>query len=192
MKPKREDITGIILAGGQSKRMGTDKAFLILKGQTFMTHTIAALETVAHKVIIVANDEKYDVFGKERFGDIIPDAGPLSGLYTGLYHSNTTYNLVLGCDTPLVNEKILQLLLDHIEDAYDAVQFESDGHTMPLLAVYNKSCQDKCLELLESGERRLQRSVTSFFNTKTVPLAEHLKPYVLNINTPEDFNKTKE
>jgi len=143
------EITGIILAGGKSRRMKSDKAFLTYQDRPLIAHVIEALEAVTSEVILVSDDNRYDVFNKRRFPDLLEDAGPLAGLYTGLYHSETPYNLVLGCDTPLVNQTVFKPLFSNASKKYDIVQLASRGRTMPLIALYKRTCLDQILDLLQ-------------------------------------------
>ncbi|MFC4722056.1 molybdenum cofactor guanylyltransferase [Geojedonia litorea] len=183
---ERNNITGLILAGGKSSRMGTDKGFLKLEGITFMERIIETIRPYVNEIIIVSHNSDYDQFGFKRIEDSIKDAGPLAGLYTGLHHSETEYNLVLSCDVPLVNSAILDKLFEGIDTTSEVIQLESDGKTMPLIAIYKKKCQHRCLEMLQSGERRLQVAVKQF-KTKTRTIDSELNPFVKNINTLEQF-----
>ncbi|TVZ59512.1 molybdopterin-guanine dinucleotide biosynthesis protein A [Flavobacteriaceae bacterium MAR_2010_105] len=182
----RNDITGIVLAGGKSSRMGTDKGFLKLDNITFMERIIETLKPFVNEIMVVSNNDKYEQFGHKRLDDFITDAGPLAGLYTGLYHSKTEYNLVLSCDVPLVNSKILNVLFEDIDTTSEVIQLESEGKTMPLIAIYKKQCLQRCLDLLQNGERRLQVAVEQF-KTKTISIDSELNQYVQNINTLEQF-----
>lgn len=182
MEAAKKQITGIILAGGKSKRMGSDKGFILYNGKPFIQHSIDALEPLVTEIIIVSNNKEYDVFKKKRVVDIIPDAGPLAGLYTGLQHSTTEDNLVLSCDIPLINTTVLKELINHSTDA-DIVQVQSQDRKMPLIALYKRKCKDQCLSLLEQGERRL-RVLIEKSNTKTIRLNKTMEIYTKNINTP--------
>jgi len=115
MKNKNH-ITGIILAGGKSSRMGTDKGFVLYKNKSFIQHIIEALQPLVDEIIIVSNNPDYDIFGLKRVSDLIENAGPLAGVYTGLDYSETENNLVISCDVPLINSETLTLLIDGIED----------------------------------------------------------------------------
>jgi molybdopterin-guanine dinucleotide biosynthesis protein A len=183
---ERENITGILLAGGKSSRMGSDKGFLKFQGSTFAERIIKVLKPLVNDIIIVSNNSDYDTFGHRRVEDIIKDSGPLAGLYTGLYHSKTQYNLVLSCDVPLLNSKVLNILLEGIDDVSEVIQLKSKDSTLPLIAIYKKQCLHRCLELLQNGERRLQVAVEGF-KTKTISLDTGLEKYVKNINTMEQF-----
>lgn len=186
MNPEH-NITGIILAGGKSSRMGIDKGLLKLKGKSFVQHIIEALEPLADTIIIVSSNPEYDVFKAKRIEDIIKQAGPVAGLHSGLTHSDTENNLVISCDAPLVTSPLLRQLLQHKNEDYDVVQFEAEGKTIPLIALYKQHCTKKCFELLSKGERRL-RKLVSKLNTKTILVRDEDIPLVKNMNTIEDLN----
>lgn len=178
--------TGIVIAGGDSKRMGTDKGSLLFKGKTFIEHSIDALQPFVQRVMIISSKDYYDHLVYERKEDLIPNAGPLAGLYTGLYHSKTADNLVVSCDVPLVTEKIFQLLLDEENDPYDIVQCKNQDGIMPLVGRYKKQCAIQCKELLDAGEKRLME-LSKHLNTKTILLSESQGTQIKNINTKEEL-----
>ncbi len=185
---KRRNITGIILAGGKSSRMGTDKGFLKLDGISFTEHIIASLKPLVNTIIIVSDNSEYDTFGCRRVEDLIKDSGPLAGLYTGLFHSETEYNLVLSCDVPLVNTILLSNLIEEIDEETDAVQLQSQSKTIPLVALYRKHCMATCLDLLKKDEKRLRVAI-DLLNTKNITVAPEMEPYVKNINTKDQLNE---
>lgn len=184
----KKNITGIILAGGKSSRMGTDKGFLKLNNKLFIEHIIDALKPLVSNVIIVSNLKSYDIFGLQRINDDIENAGPLAGIYSGLKASKTELNLVLSCDVPLINKKNLQQLLDAAEEAIDIVQIESQGQQMPLIALYKKQCESIFHKLLLNDERRLHQAVSAC-NSKSISLNPEDDIYTTNINTPEQLKK---
>ncbi len=185
-----KDITGIILAGGKSSRMGTDKGFIELDDTTFISLIINAMKPLVNEIIIVSNNPEYDAFGYKRINDLIKDSGPLAGLYSGLYHSKTENNLVLSCDVPLIKTFVLEQLINFDNDNFDVVQLQNQGKTMPLIAMYKKQCLHKCLELLDNNERRLRVAVAQL-NTKTINNDSEWNQYVKNINTTSQFNALK-
>jgi len=182
----KNNITGIILAGGKSTRMGTDKGFVKFNNKTFIQHIIDTLQPLVNEIIIVSNNPNYDVFKLKRVDDIIENSGPIAGLYTGLHHSNTEYNLVLSCDTPLINQEIFKQLISHTNKDIEVIQIESEGKTMPLIALYHKKCENTCLKLLKSGERRL-RFLIKQLKSKTIVLDATLGKYTANINSQSDL-----
>ncbi|WP_103069451.1 molybdenum cofactor guanylyltransferase [Aquimarina sediminis] len=183
---KEKDITGIILAGGKSSRMGKEKGLLLLNNKPFIQYSIEALQPLVNQIIIVSSNTDYDVFGIKRVEDIIPDSGPVAGLHAGLTHSKTENNLVVSCDAPLLTTTLLEKLLHYKKEDNDIVQFEAEGKTIPLTALYKKRCSHKCLELLLLEERRL-RKLVSALQTKTISLLKKEYALVANINTIEDL-----
>ncbi len=182
----KKDITGIILAGGKSSRMGTDKGFLPLDGKPFVLYSISAMEPVVSKTLIISNNPDYDVFELKRVEDIIKDAGPLAGIYTGLNESKTDYNLVLSCDIPLIKTEVLEQLIKAQDGNSDIIQVVSNGKHMPLIALYHKRCETIFHQLLKNGERRLHVALDQF-KVKNVELNSDREVFTTNINTPEEL-----
>ncbi|MBD0832743.1 NTP transferase domain-containing protein [Aestuariibaculum sediminum] len=187
---EKNNITGIILSGGKSSRMGSDKGLLYFNGKPFTQHIIEALEPLVSKIIIVSNTQDYDKFKYQRVKDVIEDAGPLAGLYSGLKTSKTEYNLVLSCDIPLIKTEILRLLINQMDNNTEIIQFEAQGKTMPLIAIYKSSCADTFFELLKADERRLQYAVNQC-KLKTINLATKYTNAIINVNTPNELKYLK-
>ena len=156
---EQKDITGIILAGGKSTRMGSDKGFLKFNGKSFIEYSIAALKPLVSQIIIVSNNADYDIFNVKRVEDVIKEAGPLAGIYTGLKTSKTEFNLVLSCDVPLITKEILEMLIEAQDRQSDIIQIVSQGKSMPLIALYKKCCETQFYQLLKNDERRLHVAV---------------------------------
>lgn len=182
----KKNITGIILSGGKSSRMGRDKALLSFNGTSFLQHSTNALNPFVTEILIVSNNPEHDAFGLKRLPDTIENAGPLAGIYTGLNHSKTEHNLVLSCDIPLINSIILQKLIDAVDEDSEIIQIESQGKSMPLIALYKKQCEVPFLKLLNDGERKLQYAVNQC-KVKHVVLNESESLFTQNINTPEEL-----
>ncbi|MCF8274809.1 MAG: molybdenum cofactor guanylyltransferase [Flavobacteriaceae bacterium] len=185
---KKEDITGIILAGGKSSRMGTDKGFLKLNGTLFIEYSISALQPLVSQIMIVSNNVDYDVFGLKRVEDVIKNAGPLAGIYSGLHQSKTAYNLVLSCDIPLIKIEILEQLIEAQDGNSDVIQIVSRGKFMPLIALYKKNCETTFYQLLQNDERRLQVAINQC-KVKNIVLSSKLDTFTENINTPEELEQ---
>lgn len=186
----KTNITGIILSGGKSSRMGTDKGFIKLNGKTFIEHSIEALKPLVSETIIISNNKAHDTFNLKRYEDAIEDAGPLAGVYTGLIHSKTDYNLVLSCDIPLIHTDVLRLLMEAFDDTSEVIQIENNHKTSPLIAMYKSSCASKFYKLLVEGERRLRYAVNQC-KVKHVKLNSEIGIYISNINTPEELKLIK-
>lgn len=184
---EKNNITGIILAGGKSSRMGTDKGMLELNNKAFIKHVIDAMKPLVNDIIIVSDNTNHNFSETERVEDIIKNAGPLAGLYSGLQHSKTDYNLVVSCDVPLITSEVLSGLIKHMEKGVDVIQLQSHQKTMPLTAIYHKKTKQIIKDLLDKGERRVRVAVSQL-KTKTILLDDHLSLAIKNINTKEDFN----
>jgi len=182
----KKDITGIILAGGKSSRMGTDKGFLRLNGKLFIEYSIEAMKPLVSQIIIVSNNSEYDIFNVKRVEDAIKDSGPLAGIYTGLKHSETDYNLVLSCDIPLINTKVLEKLIEANDKDFDVFQTVSNGKQMPLIALYKKSCEKPFYEFLKNNERRMHDAINQL-KVKNIILKPEFEIFTENINTPKEL-----
>lgn len=182
----KKNITGIVLAGGKSSRMGTDKGFLKLNGKPFVQYSLDALKPLVSEIIIVSDDINYDTFGLKRINDITKNAGPVAGICAGLEASSTDYNLILSCDIPLINSNILLQLIESIDDTSEIIQIESKGKTMPLIALYHKSCKDKFSKLLKEDERRLRIAINTC-KTKNIILKNENTMFTTNVNTKEEL-----
>ena len=182
----KKNITGIILAGGKSTRMGEDKGFLLFENKPFIQYSIDALKPLVSKIIIVSDDSDYDVFGLKRVNDITKNAGPVAGICSGLEASSTEYNLILSCDIPLINSEILQKLIDAIDDTSEIIQVESRGKSMPLIALYKKQILSTFKTLLQEDERRLRVAIKSC-KSKNIVLEKEHEFTTMNVNSQTEL-----
>jgi len=114
-------IEVFVLAGGKSKRMGTDKGLVKFKGNPMISHIIEILDKLNLKTSIVSSNEEYLKFGKPVYKDVIPNKGPLGGLYTALEYSQAPMVLLLACDMPSINSKGIQSLMTVAEPGKIAI-----------------------------------------------------------------------
>ncbi|MGB5419849.1 molybdenum cofactor guanylyltransferase [Algibacter sp.] len=187
----KKNITGIILAGGKSSRMGTDKGFLLLKNKTFVQYSMDALQPLVSEIIIVSDNTDYDVFGFKRINDITKNAGPVAGICSGLNASLTDYNLILSCDIPLITSDVLQLLIDNIDDTSQIIQVESKGKSMPLIAMYKKEVATTFNTFLKKDERRLRIAIKSC-KSKNIKLDKALEFSTMNVNTQTELKAVED
>ena len=186
-----QNITGIILAGGKSSRMGTDKGFIFFNGKTFINHIIDALKPLVNTIIIVSDLSQYGNLGYKQIKDVYPESGPLSGLYSGLLESDNDLNLVLSCDVPLISSEILRELLKAYSEGNNAVVCKANKRVMPLIALYNKNCSAVCDKLLKNDERRMTRFLEVLNSVSYLDLNESQAQQIKNINTTKDLNEIK-
>jgi len=184
----QKNITGIILAGGKSSRMGTDKGTLLLNNISFTQHIINNLTPLVDEIIIVSNNLDYDQFDVKRISDNIEDYGPVAAVYTGLKASKTDYNIVVSCDSPKVDLDVFGPLLKERNNKYDMIQYICNSRTTPLIALYNKKCLSIFKLALKNKIQKL-RFVVKQLNTKTIIAPQHIQHKLVNINTPKDLER---
>ena len=185
---ERTNITGIILAGGKSSRIGFDKGFINLNGKPFIVHIIEAMKPLVNNIIIVSDNTDYDKFGYQIVNDLIKNSGPVAGLYSGLSNSKTEYNLVLSCDVPLIKTFILEQLIDRFDIDYDMIQLQSENKSMPLIAIYKTHCLHTFEAQLNKNKKRLRIAVEQLKH-KTITIDSECDQYVKNINTIAQLNE---
>ena len=186
MKGRTEQITAIILAGGKSSRMGSEKGLIPYQGSPFVRHIISAVEPLADHILIVTDNPAYNEFGFERIEDRFKERGPLSGLYSGLEASSTAYNIVLSCDIPLITSELLRKLLDGKKEEADIVHLKVSGKVMPLIALYHKRCSATCEFLLNKNERRLL-ALRDHHTVIDIEIPDELTYQGMNINTKDEL-----
>jgi molybdopterin-guanine dinucleotide biosynthesis protein A len=182
-----ENITGAILAGGKSSRMGQDKALLVYDGKPFIQHIAETLLQVFPQVIIVSDKTEGRAFlGVPVYADIFHDSGPLGGIHSALAHATTSYVFVTSCDTPFVNTSLIHKLC--AEAHPDNITIPTDGkHSQPLIGIYPSSF----LHILHNDLVAEKTKVSEFFarnrqfvSTFVLPQYEQM---LTNINTPADY-----
>lgn len=194
MLEHKEEVTGIILAGGKAKRLGKDKGLLRVGPRPILDATIEKLASFCKETILVGeNLSKYSAQIKV-IHDEVPNQGPLQGILSGLKASSTRYSLVVGVDMPFLNQELLKFLVSQADDSSVIIP-ESPKGLEPLCAVYSRSC----IEPIGSELSKRNFKIASFFekvNLKIVTQDEVLKidPQFLsffNINTGEDLSLAK-
>jgi molybdopterin-guanine dinucleotide biosynthesis protein A len=189
-------ITIAIQSGGQSSRMGHDKALLPLGGMSLIEHVLLRVEDLGDEILITTNQpEDYEFLGRRMVGDRQPGAGSLDGLLTALEAARGERVLLLACDMPFVNRSLLEYMLA-IETDAEVVIPRRGGKFQPLHAIYAKDCVGPIREALEAGEKRM----ISFFphiHTRIIE-QEVLDQYdpdglsFFNANTPEEFAQAEQ
>jgi molybdopterin-guanine dinucleotide biosynthesis protein A len=191
MSESRPVVSAILQAGGQSRRMGRDKALIDFEGRPIIAHVIDTLRVLTDDVVVVSNrSDLYSSFGARMVPDYDPPCGPLGGLAAGLRAVTAELAIVVACDMPFLNVNLLRWLIV-LADGYDAVVPQSGMEFEPLHAVYRRDCYNPIVQRIAQGERR----VISFFadvRLRPVPEAEWrvLDPAgrsLINLNTPDDL-----
>lgn len=190
MKPS---FSGAILAGGQSRRMGFNKAFIELEGSTVIARAARTMKAVFDSPAIIANDTTlYGNLGLPVYPDIIKDAGSLGGIYTALYHSKEDYAFVIACDMPWVDPGCIKRVLDNAGGEDCVIPFIS-GRFHPLHAAWSKRCMSNIEAMINQGNLRINDLIKKL-NIKALteeqftglPIARSVE----NVNTPQDLERT--
>jgi molybdopterin-guanine dinucleotide biosynthesis protein A len=147
--------SGAILAGGESRRFGRDKAHAILWGKPLVSHVFETLTTLFEDLLIVTNQPlQYESYDAEVVSDIIAGAGSLGGLLTALVHAKAERCFVVACDMPFLTEAVIRKMLGTCK-GYDVVVPVLRGELQPLHAIYSKRCIGPIQEMVARGEFRI-------------------------------------
>jgi len=197
----REDLSIAIQAGGKSTRMGRNKSKVEFLGKPLILRILDRIQNLSAETIILSNTNDLDYDELENipiFPDIIPDIGPLGGLYTSLKQATKEFVALVACDMPFANPKLIQLEYEiMLELGSDVVIPETNQGYEPMHAIYRKnSCLPKIEEALAKHERRM----ISWFpdmNIHVLPIdvLKGIDPQMhmfLNINTLEDLHLAEE
>ena len=178
-----KEVTGIILAGGKSSRMGTDKGLMLFRKKPMIQYIIDPMAKICSRILIVTSNPMYGMFGFELVKDEQPDYGPVMGVLSGLRQSNTDLNLVLSCDAPFVGFEFMKKLVLKSGEV-EVVAASSSKGIHPLIAAYWKDCISTFDKAVRDDEHRL-RSVLKQLNVEEVsPEDENL---LRNVNYKEDL-----
>jgi len=184
-------ITGIILAGGNSTRMGKDKGLLDLHGKPLIQHVINIINPLVSSTIIIANNSEYNQFGYSVYVDKVKNSGPLAGIVTGLSHSTTNKNIVIGCDLPFISNQLLIYLIDRSEEHNITIP-SHNNITQHLVGIYTKDCTSIFEVELENRRFKLADAI-KLTSLNIVEIDESLPFYneklFHNINTPQELQE---
>ena len=189
--------SGIVLAGGKSTRMGTDKAMLQYHNKSLLVHSIEKLHELFDEVILVTDTPgKYHISGFNTCGirevsDEYPGSGPLAGIHAGLKSTNFEWSFVTACDMPFWGPEIVEALIREQQDC-DAVVPRINDRPEPLCAFYRKTCLPAIESYLKNGTGKVtgfyQFIKISYLDIKKKGQAEQLSLNTFcNINTPLDY-----
>lgn len=189
-------VCGVVLAGGKSTRMGTDKSLLKIKNKPVIKFITDEMKRCSEEVILISNDrsKKYDFLNISQFSDRYLDKGPLAGIETALYHVDADVFIMAACDMPFINHQIYNYLLDNLAE-FDAVVPKYEGRLHPLSGIYKKSVLPKIQEQLNDDNLRIM----SFFEHVNVKYVEDftdfpsniVQKHFFNMNNPKQYEQAK-
>ncbi|MEA1876468.1 MAG: molybdenum cofactor guanylyltransferase, partial [Bacteroidota bacterium] len=149
----KNHITGIILAGGESSRMGQDKALVLWKGRRLVDWVKASISPVCKQIMISSNSAS-ELFPDDKLiADRYQNTGPIAGIESGLYHASTPYCLIVSCDTPLLSTSMFEYLIAHHGD-FDISLAAHDGVNEPMIGIYRRSVHSQLLQAIEDGQHK--------------------------------------
>jgi FdhD protein len=184
-------VTGVILSGGESLRMGSDKSLLPIHGARFIDHVYVRLAELFDEVIIVTNSpEFYREIPCRKVPDIYPSKGSLTGIHSGLCHAGQEKVFVAACDMPFLSAETIRRLCLEKEEG-DVVVPRSGRGVEPLHALYDKRCLPAIEAALDAGEKRI---VSFFPQVRVLEVPEAIFKdcdpegrSFRNINTPQEY-----
>ena len=189
-KISKNEITAVILAGGQASRMdGEDKGLIVFRELPLISHVINITKPKVSQILISANRnfEEYANFGKVIRDDLEGFQGPLAGISKALKVCSTPYLLVLPCDSPLVDTALIDSLIEKMEVSKTDICVAHDGSIMHATFALMKTKLEKSLEdFLEEGGRKMALWYRQH-SLERIDVSSHLE-VLTNINRPEDFN----
>ena len=186
------DVTGVLLAGGKSRRMGQDKALLQLDGMALFKHSLALLQQFFATILIAGDRPDLSQPGIPAVPDVYPGSA-LGGLHTGLQAAETDWIFVAPCDMPYPDARIVSLLLNHRSGVDSVVPRTTDGYE-PVFALYHKNCLLPIEQMLRQNQYRIydfyQRIQIRYLDPPRLP--ESWKRSLINLNTPDQLARIKE
>ena len=183
-----EETSAILLAGGRSSRMGTDKAKLQLGGKTLLELTVEKIRSLGITDIVISGCPDCPE-GTRYAPDLVPGQGPLSGIHAGLSMIRHRCSLVLPVDMPLIPEETLRLLIAS-HGKFPITALTLDGRPEPLAAVYDASLAEDCGTILQE-KKHSPRRLFDKYGYDPVPYTGD-PALLINCNTPEEFASVQE
>lgn len=190
-----QEVTGVVLAGGKSRRMGKDKAFLSLDGKPLVERVAEVLQSLFQRNLVITNTPSlYEHLGFEVYTDIFPGKGALGGIYTGLVHAGAPHAFFASCDMPFLNEPLIRYLVEE-RLGFDIVLPISDTGPEPIHAVYSEGCRPLMEALLREGRLAIHGLFPLVKVREVGPeTLRRFDPDLLsfcNLNTPEELEKAR-
>ena len=196
MNLKNFEITGIVLAGGQSRRMGFNKAEAELHGESMLIRIIDKLKEISPFIVVSSGTTNYPNIPYMQIPDEHPQCGPMGGIYSVLKASSTSLNLVVSCDIPLVSID----LLEHIvaiaahSEALITVPIDENDQSQMLCAVYRKEVLPILKQQIEASAFKMKNllnlvSVEYVYIPKEHPLYD--KHAFMNVNSPINLEEAR-
>ena len=196
-RPRR--VSGVILAGGESRRLGQNKALLRIGGQTLIERVVGSIAPLSAEVIVVvASPQQAAALPLPRevrvVSDLFPGYGSLGGIYTGLSVSRGPWSLLVACDMPFLNSRLLRRLMAMRRDV-DAVIPCLEGQPEPLHAFYSKACLAPMERMLRAGQLKIaplfEAVRVRYVDEATIDRIDPDHRSFFNVNSPADVEEAR-
>jgi molybdenum cofactor guanylyltransferase len=192
------EVTGVLLAGGKSRRMGEDKRYLLVGERTMLERTLEILQAVFEQVMIVIAQDSPSLEGMASpvVRDLIPDCGSLGGLYTGLKQAATEHVFVVACDMPFLNPLVIRYLVNRRMQADMVIAKLSNG-LHPMHAVYGKACLPLLEQMIAARNLKIQDLASQtalrveFVSASDLAAIDPTARSFHNVNTPADLEAAR-
>ena len=195
-----KDVTGIILSGGKSSRMGTNKSLLKIGDNTVIEIMVRLMKSLFQNVIISTNTkEEYSFLNCPMAADIYIHAGPLAGIHAALMESTTERNFVISCDVPLMSREMIEYFVEYKTEEPILIS-RAAGYLQPLVGIYKKRLLPLIENILSENENKsdekkkhlslhalIDKTDTEIIDVTTLPF--YLDKLFFNLNNKDDFEK---
>ena len=154
------EVTGVLLAGGKSRRMGEDKRYLVVGEQTLLERGLAVLRSIFQEVLVVIAQDSPPLGVDTRVvRDLVPDCGSLGGLYSGLSQATTPHIFVVACDMPFLDQVVIAQFTSRRTTA-DIVMAKLAGRLHPMHALYGKRCLPAVEQMIRARQLKIQEMLS--------------------------------
>ena len=191
-----DSVTGFVLAGGKSSRMGQDKSFMQLGGRTLLAHALERAQAATGNTWIVGSTEKFAAFGPV-VEDVYPGRGPLAGIHAALSGTRTQLNLITAVDMPFLQIDFLKYLITQASACHAAVVVpRAGGGLQPLCAVYRKDFAQVAQRSLIAAKNKID-TLSADVPTLVIEQAElersgFMQDMFRNLNTEQDWQEAQQ
>lgn len=189
MVPK-DTLVGVVISGGKSSRMGTDKSLLLWNNKPFYLHTAEILAPFCSEIYVSCNVSQSNNYILPVIIDKYGSYGPISGVLSSMRALSGCSIITLPCDMPELSEGIINEMISSNKERLDGVFLKDDNNQLePMLAIYNPTIYSKLLAWYDSGKYSLKKFIESCDNISYLTLDMHT---LINLNTPtelDNFNR---
>ena len=191
------DVTGVLLAGGKSRRMGEDKRFILVGQRTLLERSCAVLSELFEQVCVVVAQDSPSLQAKVPVvRDLVTDCGSLGGLYTGLRWAKTQHIFLAACDMPFLNPHVIRYMV-RLKDQADVVISRWETRLQPTHAVYGRDCLPVIEEMMNLHNKKIHSMIDHPALRVRVIAEREIRQIdsegrsMFNINTPSDLEQAR-